>query len=66
MTEHTRPDQHISDIFLLIFLYIICLSDFLRGIYCAHIASLADTQIGEMEPSPVEIAEYIHAPNFLG
>ena len=36
--------------------------DYSIGRYCSHIASLAETQIGEMEPSPAEIAEYIPAP----
>ena len=31
----------------------IAVSDYPSGRYCAHIASLAETQIGEMEPSPV-------------
>ena len=38
------------------------MSDYSIGRYCSHIASLAETQIGEMEPSPAEIAEYIPAP----
>ena len=35
------------------------------GGYCVHIAGLAEPQIGEMEPSPVEIAEYIEAPYLI-